>query len=314
MQLVHTVSFPDAQLLADLQPIPAGINAVVWDMTTSPREAGLGTIDGVILPYMGGSKYLQELSSIDSLKFVQTQSTGYDGVLEAVGPGVAVSSASGVHAASTAELAIGLILAKLRGIDNAVRDQLKGQWRPARYTSLADRRVLLVGVGGIGHEIARRLAPFEVEVTRVGSTARRDEHGEVFASADLVKLAPDHDVLVTVLPLNAATHQLIGTEVLAALPDGALVVNVGRGAVVDTDALSAEVVSGRLHCALDVVEPEPLPANHPLWAAPNSLITPHIGGNTSAFRPRILRLLRQQLQAFANGENPDNLVQAGPFG
>lgn len=313
MQLVQTVSLPDAQLLADLQPLPDGINAVVWDMKTSPQEAGLGGIDGVVLPYMGGSKYLDELAGIDSLKFVQTQSTGYDGVIEAVGPGVAVSSASGVHAASTAELAIALILAKLRGIDNAVRDQMKEQWRPARYTSLADRRVLLVGVGGIGQEIARRLAPFEVEVTRVGSTSRHDEHGEVFAATDLVELAPGHEVLVTVLPLNAATHQLIGRAVLDALPDGALVVNVGRGPTVDTEALSAEVVSGRLHCALDVVDPEPLPTGHPLWVARNSLITPHNGGNTSAFKPRILRLLRQQLQALANGEKPANLVQAGPF-
>ncbi len=157
-----------------------------------------------------------------------------------------MANASGVHAAATAELAVGLILAKLRGIDQAVRDQQHGIWRPERRQSLADRRVLLVGVGGIGHEIARRLEPFEVTVTRVGSSARTDEHGEVHASSELPALAATHDILVSVLPLNEHTHHLIGEEVLAALPDGALVVNVGRGSVVDTAALTKEVLSGRL--------------------------------------------------------------------
>lgn len=244
---------------------------------------------------------------------MQTQSTGYDGVIEAAGPAAGVASASGVHAAATAELAVGLILAKLRGIDQAVRDQQYGLWRPERRQSLADRRVLLVGVGGIGHEIARRLEPFEVTVTRVGSSARTDKHGEVHASSELTALAATHDILVTVLPLNEQTHQLIGEEVLAALPDGALVVNVGRGPVVDTAALTKEVLSGRLQCALDVVDPEPLPQDHALWSTPNALITPHVGGNASAFQPRILKLLRKQLEALAAGQAPANLVQNGPF-
>jgi phosphoglycerate dehydrogenase-like enzyme len=179
--------------------------------------------------------------------------------------GPPVASASGVHAAATAELAIGLIIAKLRGIDQAVRDQLTGSWQPQRRSSLADRRILLLGVGSIGHEIAKRLGPFEVEITRVGSTARTDSPGRVHASSELAALAKAHDVLVAVTPLNEHTHRLVDASVLAALPDGALVVNVGRGPVVDTEALTAEVLSGRLHCALDVVDPEPLPADHPLW-------------------------------------------------
>jgi phosphoglycerate dehydrogenase-like enzyme len=313
MQPVRTVSFPDRQLLADLTPLPEGLRGVVWDMKSDPEDATLGEIDGVILPYLNAGAVLGSLAQVDELKFVQTQSTGYDGVIEAAGPASGVANASGVHAAATAELAVGLILAKLRGIDQAVRDQQYGLWRPERRQSLADRRVLLVGVGGIGHEIARRLEPFEVTVTRVGSAARTDEHGEVHASADLPALAATHDILVTVLPLNEHTHHLIGEEVLAALPDGALVVNVGRGPVVDTAALTKEVLSGRLQCALDVVDPEPLPQDHPLWSAPNALITPHIGGNTSAFEPRILKLLRHQLEALAAGQTPANLVQKGPF-
>ncbi|MET1089003.1 MAG: 2-hydroxyacid dehydrogenase [Arthrobacter sp.] len=313
MQTVRTISFPDQQLLDDLSPLPEGLRAVVWDLKTDPDGGALAEIDGVILPYINAGAVLGSLAKVERLKYVQTQSTGYDGVIEAAGPEAGVANASGVHAAATAELAVGLILAKLRGIDQAVRDQQHGLWRHERRQSLADRRVLLVGVGGIGHEIARRLEPFEVTLTRVGSSARTDEHGEVHASSELTALAATHDILVSVLPLNEHTHQLIGEEVLAALPDGALVVNVGRGSVVDTAALTKEVLSGRLQCAIDVVDPEPLPQDHPLWSTTNALITPHVGGNASAFQPRILKLLRRQLQALAAGKAPANLVQAGPF-
>jgi phosphoglycerate dehydrogenase-like enzyme len=312
MQLVRTVSFPEPQLLADLSPLPEGLRGVVWDMKDEPGEE-LGGIDGVILPYIDAGAVLGSLGKVPDLKFVQTQSTGYDGVCEAAGPGAAVANASGVHAAATAELAVGLILARLRGIDQAVKDQQIESWNPQRRPSLADRKVLLLGIGGIGKELARRLEPFEVTLTRVGSTARTDADGQVHGPEDLAALAADHDILVSVLPLNDNTHHLVGREVLAALPDGALVVNVGRGAVISTEALTREVVSGRLQCAIDVVDPEPLPAGHPLWSAENALITPHVGGNASAFEPRILKLLKQQLEALAAGQTPANLVQQGPF-
>lgn len=312
MQLVQTVSFPDSRLLADLSPLPSGLRGVVWDMKEAPAKAQ-GAIDGVILPYIGASAVLGSLVHVSDLKFVQTQSTGYDGVPEAVGPAAAVATASGVHAAATAELAVGLILAKLRGIDQAVRDQQVEGWKPRRRQSLADRRVLLLGVGGIGKELARRLEPFEVTVTRVGSSARTDAAGQVHSPDELRDLAPDHDILVSVLPLTNKTHHLVDDKVLAALPDGALVVNVGRGAVISTEALTREVVSGRLNCALDVVDPEPLPAGHALWSVENALITPHVGGNASAFEPRILKFLKRQLEALAAGATPENLVRQGPF-
>jgi phosphoglycerate dehydrogenase-like enzyme len=313
MPSIRTVTFPDRDLLARLEPLPEGMTGVVWDLRSDPEGISLDEIDAVILPYIDASAVLGSLGKARNLQLVQTQSTGYDGVPEAAGGSAAVATAAGVHAAATAELAVGLILAKLRGIDTAVRDQQTSRWRPERRPSLADRRVLLLGVGGIGHEIAKRLAPFEVELTRVGSSARTDEHGQVHAAGDLVSLAATHDVLVAVTPLSASTHKLVNAEVLAALPDGALVVNVGRGAVVDTEALTAEVLSGRLHCALDVVDPEPLPRDHPLWKSDNALITPHIGGNASAFEPRIVKLLARQLEALATGNRPANLVQDGPF-
>jgi phosphoglycerate dehydrogenase-like enzyme len=310
---IRTVTVPDHDLLHALQPAPEGITLAVWDFKSAPDGADLQDVEMAVLPYMDRGDLTEPLQSAPSLKLVQTQSTGYEGVPQMAGEGVAVCSAAGVHAAATAEMAVGLAIASLRGIDVAVLNQRDGAWKPARFKGLADRRVLLLGVGGIGEEIAKRLDAFEVELTRVGSTARTDQRGQVHSSDDLVELAGRHDVLIIITPLSDSTRGLVGREVLAALPDGALVVNVARGPVVDSDALTAEVVSGRLHAAVDVFDPEPIPAGHPLWTAKNAIITPHNGGNTGAFRPRIVRLLRRQLEALAAGRTPENLVVPGAW-
>ncbi|MGV0111627.1 2-hydroxyacid dehydrogenase [Arthrobacter sp. CP30] len=311
--VVSTLSVPTADLRDALADISPNVEVVLWDFIGAPVGADPAGIQAAVLPYTGRAHLDGALDAAPNLVLVQTQSTGYDGVADLVGGGVAIATASGVHAAATAELAVGLALASLRGIDDAVRQQADGRWSPARHPGLADRRVLLVGVGGIGEEIRRRLVTFEATVTRVGSTAREDGIGHVHGSDELASLAPDHDVVVVITPLSDATRGLIGREVLAALPDGALVVNVARGAVVDTDALTAEVLTGRLRAALDVVDPEPLPADHPLWRAPGVIITPHVGGNTEAFPPRILALLERQVALLGEGRAPENLVARGPW-
>ncbi|MET1153755.1 NAD(P)-dependent oxidoreductase [Arthrobacter sp.] len=308
-----TFAIPDRDLLSALGSLPAGIRAVPWDFDGEPDGARLDDIDAVVLPYPDTAGALPQLPKLKNLKLVQTQTTGVDGIAAVVGADVAIASAAGVHAASTAELAVGLMLASLRGIDVAARDQPEGRWRHERRQSLADRKVLLLGVGGIGREIARRLEPFEVQLTRVGTHARDDSGGHIHGTEELQDLAASHDVLVVITPLTEATRGLVDAAVLAALPDGALVVNVARGAVIDTDSLTAEVVSGRLSCALDVTHPEPLPPDHPLWRAANALITPHLGGDSTAFGPRIVQLLKEQLAAVAVGKAPRNLVQPGRF-
>ena len=310
---VRTITVPTPQLLDALSPLPAGMRAALWDFDGDPEGVGYADIDAVVAPYQGDTSWQAGISRVPDLKLLQAQTTGYDGLPELAGEGTAVASAAGVHAAATAELAVGLMLASLRGIDAAVRDQQQHLWNPHRYPGLADRKVTLVGVGGIGREIAARLQPFEVRLTRVGSTARDDAAGRVHGVAELVELAADTEVLVVITPLNAQTRGLIDARVLGALPDGALVVNVARGPVVDTDALTKEAVSGRLRAALDVVDPEPLPAGHPLWNCPNVIITPHVGGNSEAFTPRIEAFLRRQVERLAAGEEPLNLVQPGPW-
>lgn len=310
---VRTITLPTEDLLEAVSPLPEGIRAGVWDVAGEPKGVEYDEIDAVVLPYAAGSDWQDGLDRVPGLKLLQAQSTGYDGLLELVGPDVAVASAAGVHVAGTAELALTLMLASLRGVDAAVRNAESGTWDSRRFPGLADRKVLLVGVGGIGAAIAQRLEPFEVELTRVGSRARTDKHGAVHGTDELAELARTAEVLVVITPLTGQTHHLINKEVLAALPDGALVVNVARGPVVDTEALTAEVLSGRLQAALDVVDPEPLPADHPLWTAPNAIITPHVGGNTEAFVPRIRKLLKEQVGRLARGEEPVNLVRRGPW-
>jgi phosphoglycerate dehydrogenase-like enzyme len=180
----------------------------------------------------------------------------------------------------------------------------QGVWRHRRLPALADKVVLVIGAGGVAQAIRRRLEPFEVEVIMMGRTARDGVRG----LAELDAILPTVDVVVLVVPLDDTTAGMVDAGFLARMKDGALLVNVARGKVVQTDALLAELTSGRLRASLDVTDPEPLPQDHPLWAAPGLLISPHVGGNSSAFLPRARRLVSQQLERLATGQELVNRV------
>jgi phosphoglycerate dehydrogenase-like enzyme len=245
-----------------------------------------------------------------SLRLVQLLTAGYDNVLGAVPDGVHLANAAGVHDDSTAELAVGLAIAGLRGIGEFARAQTSGEWlRPGILPSLADRRVLVVGYGSVGRAVARRMLAFETTVTAVASRPRGGDDlvERVHGVEDLPSLLPAHDVVVVVVPLLEATRGLVDDDFLGRMPDGALLVNVARGPVADTDALLRH--AGRLRLALDVTDPEPLPPGHPLWTAPATLVSPHVGGASTAFRPRAVRLLREQLARFVAGEPVHHLVR-----
>ncbi|KGN42631.1 2-hydroxyacid dehydrogenase [Knoellia aerolata] len=302
------VSFPDPALRDAVGEVP-GVESVLWDpageATPDPR------IEVVVAPYLGAADALAAVRQLDGCRLVQLQSAGFDGVLEVVPEDVAVANAAGVYDAATAELAVGMVIASLRGIPDAVRSGDERRWAPlGQRPSLADRHVLIVGYGSVGSAIARRLAPFEVSLTAVASRARDGDDlvGPVRSVDDLAELLPGHDVVIVITPLTAATRHLVDDAFLSAMPDGALLVNVSRGPVADTDALVRH--AGRLRLALDVTDPEPLPDGHPLWGAPEVLITPHAGGNTTALLPRMSALLRGQLSRVAAGEEPRHLVRA----
>ncbi|WP_353828453.1 2-hydroxyacid dehydrogenase [Agromyces sp. SYSU T0242] len=288
--------------------VPDGVDVVVWNLADPlPAEATGRRIDIVVPPYMGAADRLGALAGLE-VGLVQSQSIGYDDVPGALPGGHVFANAASVHEASTAELAVGLAVAAQRGIPDFVRAATDGRWAPARHASLADRRVLLLGHGGVGRAIESRLAGFEVELTRVARHARDDERGRIHGADELPRLLPDAEVVFVAVPLGDATTGLVDAGFLAALPDGALLVNVARGPVADTDAILAEAESGRLRFALDVTDPEPLPEGHPLFGLPNVLVSPHVGGATSAMMPRMARLLRDQIERMARGDEPRNVV------
>ncbi|MFB6549782.1 MULTISPECIES: 2-hydroxyacid dehydrogenase [unclassified Streptomyces] len=266
-----------------------------------------------VVPYMKPSGIgTRPLPGMRSVQVVQTLSAGIDHVepgLKHLPAGVRLCNARGVHEASTAELTLALILASLRGIPDFVRAQDRGEWLGGFRPALADRKVLVVGYGSIGAAIEDRLVPFEVApVVRVARSARTTARGPVHPLTELPALLPEADVVIISTPLTEATRGLVDADFLTRMKDGALLVNVARGPVVDTKALLAELESGRLTAALDVTDPEPLPPGHPLWHAPGIVISPHAGGPTSAFLPRAKRLLVDQLSRFVNQEPLRNVI------
>lgn len=286
-----------------------GVEIVDWDLDgPAPRNK----IDMVVVPYWDHARVLKNLEG-HSVRLVQWQSIGFNGVDKYLPEGYPLANAATVHETSTAELALALTLAAQRGLPKFVRNATSGSWNLESFPSLADRRVLIAGYGGVGKAIEARLQGFEVNITRLARTARQEKNlaGEmvrVHGFDELHALLPHAEIVILGLPLNAETRSYLGAEELALLPDDALVVNVGRGPSIDTDALVAETSSGRLRAALDVTDPEPLPADHPLWQLPNVLITPHAGGDSSARIPRLISLLKRQVEHLRAGRTPENIV------
>ena len=305
------VTLPDATWADEVGPI-TGLEYLPWDLRSEPPRAAEVAV--VVPPYMGSTSVLSALASTPNVDLVQLLTAGYESALPLLPPGVRLANAAGVHDASTAELAVALALAALRGLPEFLAAQAEGAWVSLRiHPALADRRVLILGYGSIGRAVAERLAPFEVELTAVASRPRAGDElvPAVHGVEELPDLLPTADVVVVVVPLTSRTERLVDDAFLAALPDGALLVNVARGKVVDTDALVRATSSGRIRAALDVTDPEPLPPEHPLWSSRGVLVTPHVGGASTAFRPRAVRLLREQLSSYAAGRPLRNLVHGG---
>ena len=281
---------------------PDNLAIEIYDGTGQP-PSDLSAVRFYVLPYAKAAA-TDLLTRMPALEAAQTLSAGVDTILPLLPAGVVLCNGRGLHDASVAEHALGLILAVRRDIPHWGRRQDEHRWAPHFTRSLAGSRVLLIGYGSIGAAVEERLLPFEIEVVRVARRARPGVHG----IGELLDLLPEVDIVVLTLPQTTATTGLLGAEQLAALPDGALVVNVGRGGTIDTGALVSETASGRLFAALDVVDPEPLPADHRLWSVPNVLLTPHVAGGSATFYPRAEQLIAEQLRRFADGRPLLNTV------
>lgn len=286
-----------------------GLDVEVFDGEVEPMAQLLERVALYVPPYMGAAPALRLIERMPRLEVVQTLTAGVDNVWPHLPDGVTLCNAAGVHDASTAELAVGLVLASLRGIDDFARAQSRGEWIPSRRESLADRRVLVLGQGHVGRALVSRLLPFEAEVVRVGRTARTLDDGTVVHGTDeLDALLPQVDVVVLIVPQTPETAGMVDAAFLARMRPGALLVNVARGPVVVTDDLVDAVRRGHVRAALDVTDPEPLPPGHPLWRLPGVLVSPHVGGNTTAFLPRARRLVAAQLRRWRAGEPLANVM------
>ncbi|KAB8193688.1 phosphoglycerate dehydrogenase [Nonomuraea phyllanthi] len=275
-----------ADVLSDLP----GVECAVYD-GTSPMPEGIEDVEVWVPPLATVPDVPGTLARMRSLRLLQTVTAGVEPYLPHIPQGVVLCNARGVHDAGTAEWAVGAMIAVLREFPGFVDAQRQGAWTYHHTGVLADSTVLIVGYGSIGAALERRLDGFEVEAVRVARSARDGVH----AMDDLPKLLPEADVVVLLVPATTATAGMVDAAFLARMKDGAVLVNAARGGVVDTEALIAELKTGRIRAALDVTAPEPLPEGHPLWSAPGVLITPHIAGSTPASGRRTLRLIRAQL-------------------
>lgn len=293
--------------------VPASLPIAAIDGVAIRRYQELTELDGglgfLVPPYMGPAEELSIVSALPDLDVLQLLTAGYEHVLRYAPQHVTVCNAAGVHDASTAELAMGLILASQRGIDHFARAMPQGRWEHQRFASLADRSVLVIGAGGLGRAIERRLLACETTVTMMARSARPG----VRAIEDLNVVLPQMDIVILAVPLTAQTHHMVDAEFLQHMARGALLVNMARGPVVDTAALTEAVRQGAVRAALDVTEPEPLPPSHPLWRLPGVLISPHVGGNSSAFIPRAIALVEDQIRRWINGEPLRNVVASAPL-
>lgn len=290
---------------AELGDVPAGLRFETIDPTKDDVPASVADVEFYVPPYDLRPSVADVVPRMTSLRVVQTLSAGVDAIRARVPEGVLLCNGRGIHDTSTAELTLALMLASLREVPRYVRQQDRGEWHRGFTQSLADKRVLIVGYGAIGAAIESRLVPFECEVVRVARTARDGVH----AVGELPALVPDADVVVLIMPLTEETRGLVDADFLARMKPGALLVNMARGAVVDTAALVEALQAHRIQAALDVTDPEPLPAGHPLWSAPGVLISPHNGGASSAMRPRAMRLVREQLARYVAGEPLLNVMK-----
>lgn len=293
-----------------LGQLPDGFTVEVFQSPDAELPSDPAGVEFWVPPFLSAGSVVHFAGKLTGVRAIQLLSAGADSWIGRLPESVTLCDARGVHSSSTSEWIITAILAHLRSFPGFIRDQAAQRWSYSQHAptdELAGKRVLIVGAGAIGAATVARLTPFEVSVTQVARTARPGVHG----IDELPDLLPEADVVVVIVPLTEQTRGLVDAAFLGRMRDGALFVNAARGPVADTDALTAELASGRIAAAVDVTEPEPLPADHPLWTMPNFLLTPHVAGSVRGLLPRAYGLVGDQLRRYLAGEPLINQVRDG---
>ena len=279
-----------------------------WKLISAPvdtlSKSELSEITIYVPTYMGGKKSLDPISDLPNLRMVQLLTAGYEDVVPFMRNDLILCNARGVHDFSTSELAISLILAHYKNHHEFAGNQSQGFWNHKTIGSLYGKEIAIIGAGSVAQRLKSMLAPFECKVTMFGQSARDGVEAISTAQATVGKF----DCVVLLVPLTASTRNLVNGAFLTAMKDGALLVNVARGPVVNTEALCAELKSKRLFAALDVTDPEPLTQGHPLWSFENCTVIPHVGGDSTAFEPQARAFLAEQFQRIAKGQQPINII------
>ena len=277
--------------------LPAGMTHLETDGFV-PSASQFDEIEFYVPSYMGGLKTIEIIPKMKNLKVVHYNQAGYEDILPHIPQGVSLCNGTGIHDVSTSELAIGLAIACRRGFAEFMDNQKQGIWKRTTKPALADSHVGIIGYGHIGKRIGSLLEMFETKVT---AFTRSGSDGSI-KIAEFDAYLPKLDVIILILPLTPESKNFMNAERIKKMKDGATLVNVARGAIVDTDALVAELHTGRITAGLDVTDPEPLPEGHPLWSAPNVIISPHVGGDSGAFQPRARTMVQQQLQLLSENK------------
>jgi phosphoglycerate dehydrogenase-like enzyme len=297
------VCVPDLRAVDLLGAVPRGVDVLGWN-GEDEHPAGLERTEFWVPQIEQPGDLPTMFAAMPDVKVVQLTGAGIEDVVGRIPDGVTLCDARGVHGTAVAELALMMILALQRKLPDFLTSQHQGRWAPVQADDLRDKQVVIVGAGDLGEQVARRLRSFDAVPVLVANSARDGVH----ATSELPELLPNADMVVLTLPLTSRTDGMVDAEFLARMPDNAMLINVARGKIVDTDALLAELESGRLRAGLDVVEPEPLPQGHPLWGAPNLILTPHAAGNVLASGPRAFALVNDQLRRYVAGEPLINVV------
>lgn len=297
------VWLPDTPVRDSVGELPEAV-----EVHLIPRAGALPpefeAVEFLVPPY-GSRRVIEALPRLSALRVVQASSAGVDWVAPSIPEGVTLCSARGTRDAPVAEWVVGAILDSYKGFARFRRQQEQARWAPRMPRELAGARALIVGYGSIGRAVEERLRPFGVEVTGVASRQR----GDIQGAEALDELLPRADIVIVLLPATPETEGLIDKQKLARLKAGALLVNAGRGTVVDMVALVEELEAGRLEAALDVTDPEPLPPESPLWKLPNVLLTPHVAGDSPAADQRVYQLVGDQIRRHLEGRPLLNVVR-----